>query len=60
MIRYMQLLTPEEFVIAGDHLVAAVGSWQWCVAKLVNVLVGQEDFIFAMVCSDSGFSSGKK
>jgi hypothetical protein len=26
----LQLLTPEEFVTAGDHLVSTVGSWAWC------------------------------
>jgi hypothetical protein len=25
----MQLLTPDEFVAAGDHLVSTVGSWAW-------------------------------
>lgn len=29
MREHMQVLTPEEFVIAGDHLVSTVGSWSW-------------------------------
>jgi len=30
----VQLLTPDEFVKAGDFLIGMCGSWSWCVPRL--------------------------